>query len=75
MDCRVKPGNDEMVTRSRDAFQRPSYATPLSEIVTSGLDTVWSMLSCSRQMPVEAFASVAIAWIAGHRRELRDAVL
>jgi hypothetical protein len=34
------PGNDEMVTRFRDAFQHPSYATPLSEIVTTGLDRV-----------------------------------
>jgi predicted DNA-binding protein with PD1-like motif len=32
------------------------------------------MLNCSRQMPVEAFASITSAWIAGIG-ELRDAVL
>jgi hypothetical protein len=32
------------------------------------------MLNCSRQMPMEAFASITSAWIAGIG-ELRDAVL
>jgi hypothetical protein len=26
MDCRVKPGNDDVTKHSRDAFSRPSFA-------------------------------------------------
>jgi len=40
MDCRVKPGNDEIESRSRDAPEHPSYDTPLSDFVTTGLDPV-----------------------------------
>jgi hypothetical protein len=39
MDARVKPGHDEIEEHSRGASQHPSYATPLSDFVTT-----WSML-------------------------------
>jgi hypothetical protein len=60
-------------SRSRGAPSHPSYGTPLSDSSPSDIAVRktaffgrlrrWSMLSCSRQMPVEAFASAALAWM------------
>src|SRR5215469_10860994 len=60
----TSPPGEGKRSRSRDAFQRPSYGKPLSESVTTDLIR-WFMLSCSRKMPVEALASVDSAWMLG----------
>jgi hypothetical protein len=39
MDCRVKPGNDDMKTRSRDAIRARVLPKP-KHLVTTGLDPV-----------------------------------
>jgi hypothetical protein len=53
------PGEGEF-NHSRGASEHPSYGNPLTETVTTDLIRC-SMPSCSRQMPVEAFASTASA--------------
>jgi hypothetical protein len=55
-----RSGEGKKESRSRNASQRPSYATPILKVVTTDFIRC-SMPSGSRPMPVEALASAASA--------------
>ena len=61
-------------SRSRDAAERPSYGTPLSEVVTTGLDPVVHAEATRPNAGGSACASEASAWMPGIG-ERSDAVL
>jgi hypothetical protein len=54
-----------MTSRSRDASQHPSYATPFPVLVTTGLDAVVHADVVLAKRRWKRFASDAAAWIAG----------
>ena len=60
--------------RSRGAAERPSYGTPLSEVVTTGLDPVVHAEATRPNAGGSACASEASAWMPGIG-ERSDAVL